>query len=173
MKRSAFVIAGAVVILAVATVLAITLWPSSGPNSDGPFGPSGQPTDETCFGISGQVLTYNFEIIKNHGSSDAAIQRISYVSPHNLQVLQTFVIPFNRKTNQEAVGTSGYPPAWLLAYRTNVIRPGHQYLLVLVTRLIGHEGTADAVLVNYTENGTPYLLRTITSLDVKHEPLQC
>jgi len=48
-----------------------------------------------------------------------------------------------------------------------------RYLLVLVTRLIGHEGTADAVLVNYAENGTPYLLRTITSLDVKHEPLQC
>jgi hypothetical protein len=29
------------------------------------------------------------------------------------------------------------------------------------------------VLVNYTENGTQYLLRTITALEVKHRPLRC
>lgn len=167
-------IAGAVVILAVATVLAITLsLASSGPNSDGPFGPSGQTTAQNCQQITGQVLTYNFEIVKNYGPSDATIQRISYVSPHNLQVLQTFTIPFNSKTNQAAVMQPGYPPQWMFADRTDVIRPGHQHLLVLVTRLIGHEGTADAVFVNYTESASQYTLRTTTALDVKEQPLQC
>ena len=173
MRRRAFVIAGAVVLLAVATVLAITLRPSSGASSDGPFGPSGQTVNESCFGIQGQVLTYNLEIVKNYGPSGATIQRISYVNPHNLQVLQTFTVPFNNKTNQEVVGKSGYPPQWFLTDRTSVIRPGRQYLLVLVTRLIGREGHADAVLVNYTENGTQYVLRTITAIRVIEQPLQC
>jgi len=174
-KRKAFVIAGAVVILVVATVLAITLsLSSSGPNSDGPFGPSGQTNlAENCDEITGHVLTYAFEDVKNSGSSDATIQRISYVSPRNLQVLQAFTIPFNKQTNRASVMHPGGPPQWMLADRTSVIRPGHQYLLVLVTRLIGQEGRADAVLVNYTENGAQYVLRTTTSLDVKHQPLQC
>ena len=54
-----------------------------------------------------------------------------------------------------------------------MIRPGHEYEVVIVTRLIGREGHADAVLVNYTENGSQYVLRTITAFDVTHRPLRC
>ena len=171
MKRKGFVIAGAVVILAVATVLAITLWPSSGPSTDGPFGPSGPTTSGLCVPIPSRVITYSLEIVKNDGSSDAAIEGTSYVNPRNLQVLQTFTIPvYNNRSYAEQFG---YPPKWMLRERTSVIRPGHEYELVIVTRLIGQQGHADAVLVNYTENGTEYLLRTTTSLTVKHQPLQC
>jgi len=70
-------------------------------------------------------------------------------------------------------GEGGYPPEWRLRERTSVIRPGHEYEVVIVTRLIGGEGHADAVLVNYTENGSQYVLRTITAFDVKHRPLRC
>jgi hypothetical protein len=172
LKRKAFVAAGAVVIVAVATVLAVTLWPSGGPSSDGPFGPSGQTIDAVnCFGIPGRVLTYSAEIVKNSGSSDATIQRIGYASPRNLRVLRTFTIPVHGLDTY--ADHWGYAPQSWLAERTTIIRPGRQYQLVIVTRLIGREGHADAVLVNYTENGTPYVLRTTTALDVKEQPLQC
>lgn len=171
MKRKGFLIAGAVVILAVATVLAITLWPSSGPSSDGPFGPSGKTIEGECIQIPGQVITYGFEFVENYGKSDATIQRISYVNPSNLQVLQTFTFPVY---NHDLYGGRwGYPPQWMLRERTSVIRPGHQYNVILVTRLTGREGHADAVFVNYTENGTQYVLRTITALDVKKQPQKC
>jgi hypothetical protein len=172
MKRKRFMIAGAVVILAVATALAITLsLSSSGPSSDGPFGASGPTTEGNCFQIPGHVITYGFEFVKNDGSSDATIQRISYVNPRRLQVVQTFTDPVHN--NDLYAGQLGYPPKWMLAERTSVIRPGSKYEVVIVTRLTGQEGHADAVLVNYTENGTQYLLRTITSLDVEHRPLRC
>ena len=35
------------------------------------------------------------------------------------------------------------------------------------------KGCTDAVLVNYTENGTRYVLRTSTAVEIKHQPLQC
>jgi hypothetical protein len=172
LKRRAFVAAGAVVILAVAAVLAVTLWPSSGPSGDGPFGPSSQQTDAViCVGIPGQVVTYSAEIVKNSGSSDATIQRIGYASPHNLRVLQTFTM-LVRGLDTDAEHW-GYPPQSWLAERTSMIRPGRQYQLVIVTQLIGQAGHADAVLVNYTENGSQYVLRTTTALDVKKQPLHC
>jgi len=172
MKRKRFMIAGSVAILAVATVLAITLsLSSSGPNSDGPFGPSGPTTEDECIQIPGQVITYGFEFVENYGKSDATIQRISYLNPSNLQVLQTFTFPVYNHLLYG--GRWGYPPRWMLAERASLIRPGHQYNVILVTRLIGQQGHADAMLVNNTENGTQYVLRTITSLDVKHQPLQC
>jgi len=172
MKRKRFMIAGAVVIVAVGTVLAITLsLSSSGPSPDGPFGPSGPTTETNCFQIPGQVITYGFEFVKNDGSSDATIQRVSYVNPRNLQVLQTFTDPVHN--NDLYAGQLGYPPQWMLRQRTSVIRPGHEYEVVIVTQLTGQQGHADAVLVNYTENGTQFVLRTITALDVKHRPLRC
>jgi len=116
------------------------------------------------------TLSYGFEFVENYGKSDATIQRISYLNPSNLQVLQTFTFPVYNHLLYG--GRWGYPPRWMLAERASLIRPGHQYNVILVTRLIGQQGHADAVLVNYTENGTQYVLRTITSLDVKHQPLQ-
>ena len=86
-------------------------------------------------------------------------------------MLQTFTIPVYNHLLYG--GRWGYPPKWMLAERTSVIRPGRQYNDIIVTQLIGQQGHADAVLVNYTENGAQYLLRTITSLDLKHQPLQC
>jgi hypothetical protein len=167
-KRKVYVIAGAVVIFAVAAVLAITLWPSSGPSPDGPFGPSGSTTQDECIPIPGRVITYGSETVTNDGSSDATIQQIGYVNPHDLQVLQTFAIPVHNHLTY--AGLWGYPPRWMLAERTSVIPPGHQYELVIVTRLTGQQSHADAVLVSYTENGTQYLLRTITALYVRQQP---
>jgi hypothetical protein len=172
MKRKTILIAGIVVSLVVATVLVVTLSLSSaGPNSDGPFGPSGRTIEDECVQIPGQVITYGFEFVENYSRSVATIQRVSYVNPTNLQVLQTFTIPVYNHLLYG--GRTGYPPRWMLALRTGLIRPGHQYNVILVTQLTGQQGHADAVLVNYTENGTQYVLRTITALDVKRQPLQC
>jgi len=172
MTRKGLLIVGAVVILLVATVLAITLsLSSSGPRANGPFGPSGSTTQENCFESPGQVVTYSFETVTNGGSADAAIQRASYVNPRHLQVLQTFTIPVHN--NLSYAEEWGYPPQWMLRERTSVIRPRHEYEVVIVTRLIGQEGHADAVLVNYSENGTQYVLRTITALEIKRRPMKC
>jgi hypothetical protein len=169
-KRRGFLIAGAVVILAMATALAVTLWPSSGPSSDGPFGPSGPTTQGNCIPIPGRVITYGFEFVKNYSSSNATIQGIGYVDPHGLQVLQAFTVPVHGYLYG---GRTGYPPKWMLTEHTSVIRPGRSYNVIIVTRLTGREGHADAVFVNYTENGAQYRLRTITSLEVKQQPGQC
>ena len=172
MRRKGLVIASAVVIVAVGTVLAIALsLSSSGPSADGPFGLSGPTTETNCFQIPGPVITYSFEDVTNSGSSDATIQRVSYVNPRNLQVLQTFTDPVHN--NLTYAGNLGYPAKWRFAERSSVIRPGHEYEVVIVTRLTGQQGHADAVLVNYTENGAQYVLRTITALEVKHRPLTC
>ena len=50
-----------------------------------------------------------------------------------------------------------------------MIRPGREYHVILVTRLTGGLGHAEAVLVNYTEGGAQYMLRTITALWVKQQ----
>jgi hypothetical protein len=167
MKHRGFLIASAVVIFAAAAALAITLWPSSGPSWDGPFGMSGPTTAASCIPIPGRVITYGVESVKNSGPSDATIVSIGYDNPHNLQVLQAFTIPVHGYLYG---GRTGYPPRWMLAERTSVIRPGHEYNVIIVTRLTGQEGHADAVLVNYTEHGTQYRLRTIAALAVKYEP---
>jgi hypothetical protein len=172
MKRKGLLIVGGVVVLVVAAVLGVTLsLSSSGPAADGPFGPARPTTGEDCFESPGQVVTYSFEDVTNGGSSDATIQHASYVNPRNLQVIQTFTIP--ARDDLSYAEEWGYPPQWMLRERSIVLRPRHEYEVVMVTRLIGQEGRADAVLVNYSEAGSQYVLRTITALEIKRRPLKC
>jgi hypothetical protein len=171
------VISGVVAVLAVAAVLAVVFWPSSDvPSSNGPFGPSGPTVNAACVPSSGRIVTYAGETINNTSKADATIQRISYVHPRNFQVLYWFAAPLGGHRPTLFASFSGYPPRWLLAERTRVIGPGgvnHSYALVIVTRLTRPVGHADAVYVNYTQNGTRYTLRTITAIQVVQRPRGC
>lgn len=149
---------------------------SSSPSrtAGGPFGPSGTAAENAeCIPIPGWIITYGFEGVLNTGSSDATIQKIGYVHPRNLQVLDTFVVPVHG--NPLYGGQSGYPPKWMLAERTRTVPPARGNRLndysnvILVTKLTGKTAHADAVYVDYKENGKLYHYRTITSLTVKHD----
>jgi hypothetical protein len=92
--------------------------------------------------------------------------------PHHLKVLSAFVVPPH--DGDLYGGISGYPPSWMHTERSLKVPPAHgtgvdSYTnVILVTELTGSIGHADAVYVNYQENGTLYRYRTITSLTVKH-----
>jgi hypothetical protein len=158
----------------VAGALAALLWPSSpGRSADGPFGPSGKVTENAeCIPIPGWIITYGFEAVRNTGSSDAAVQKIGYVHPDNLRVLDAFVVPVHDQLLYG--GEYGYPPKWMLAERSMTVPPARgtspdDYTnVIIVTKLTGKAGHADAVYLDYEENGALYSYRTITSLTVKH-----
>lgn len=157
----------------IAVALAAVFWSfSSGRSGDGPLGRSGPTENAACIPIRGWIITYGLEEVRNTGSSEATIQKIGYVHPHNLKVLDTFVAPNHRGVGYG--GEHGYPPKWMLAERRLTVPPvkGNTMAdysdVILVTRLTGPVGHADAVYLDYKENGTLYRLRTITSLTVKH-----
>lgn len=158
----------------LAAALTVVLWPSSpGRSPDGPFGPSGKVTENAgCIPIPGWIITYGVEAVRNTGRSAATIQKIGYVHPHNLKVLDTFVVPPQGDTLYG--GRTGYPPKWMLAERSMTVRPANGTAMddyanvILVTRLTGKIGHADAVYLDYKNNGALYYFRTITSLTVKH-----
>lgn len=158
-----------------AVIVAAGCGPSSvGRAADGPFGPSRMAAENAeCIPIPGWIITYGFEGVLNTGSSDATIQKIGYVRPHNLQVLDTFVVPVHGISLYG--GRTGYPPKWMLAERTRTVppargnRPDDYANVILVTKLTGRTAHADAVYIDYKENGTLYYYRTITSLTVKHD----
>lgn len=170
-KRRLWVAVSAAVIVAAA-VTAI-FWPSSpGRAAGGPFGPSEQTQNAACIPIPGSIITYGLEAVRNTGPSEAAIQKIGYVHPHNLKVLDAFVVP--PRGDDLYGGRYGYPPPWMLAERRMTVPPvtgtamADYSDVILVTRLTGKTGHADAVYLDYKENGTLYRYRTITSLTVKH-----
>ena len=162
-------------VIIVAAALAAGCGSSSpGRVPDGPFGPSGTAAEATeCIPIPGWIITYGFEAVRNTGSSDATIQKIGYVHPDNLQVLDTFVVPVHGVALYG--GRTGYPPKWMLAERSRTVPPARglktddYYNVILVTKLTGRIGHADAVYADYKENGALYYYRTITSLTVKHD----
>ncbi len=165
---------GATAIIVAAVLAAGCGSTSSSRATNGPFGPSGTAAENAeCIPIPGWIITYGFEGVRNTGSSDATIQKIGYVHPHNLQVLDTFVVPVHGISLYG--GRTGYPPKWMLAERTRTVPPARgdktdDYSnVILVTRLTGKTAHADAVYVDYKENGALYYLRTITSLTVKHD----
>lgn len=169
-KPRLYITVGAVVIAAALTAF---FWPfSSGRSGDGPLGKSGPTQNAVCVPIPGSIITYGLEEVRNTGTSDATVQKIGYVHPHNLKVLDTFVVPIHHDTGYG--GRTGYPPRWMRAERRMTVPPAKgqapdDYLnVILVTRLTGSIGHADAVYVDYKENGKLYSLRTITSLTVKH-----
>lgn len=171
MKRRLYVTVSAAVVIAAALIA--VFWPfSSGRSADGPFGPSGPTQAAECIPIPGWILTYGFEEVRNTGSSEATVQKIGYVHPRNLQVLDTFVVPIHRNTAYG--GEPGYPPGWMRAERGMTVPPAKgnapdDYLnVILVTRLTRPVGHADAVYLDYKENGALYRLRTITALTLKH-----
>lgn len=171
-KPRLYVAAGAAAVIAAAA-LAVVFWPSSsGRSSDGPFGPSGPTQNAGCIPIRGWIVTYGVEGVRNTGSSNATIQKIGYVHPRNLKVLDTFVVPPPRDVLYG--GRPGYPPRWMRAERRMTVPPAKGNTMaaysnvILVTRLTGPVGHADAVYVDYKENGKLYYLRTTTSLTVKH-----
>lgn len=159
---------------AIAAALTAVSWQSSpGRSPDGPFGPSGTVTENAaCIPIPGRIITYGAEAVRNDGRSEATIQKIGYVHPHNLKVLDAFVVPPRGDTLYG--GRPGYPPEWMLAERSMTVRFAHGTAMddyanvILVTRLTGQAGHADAVYLDYEDNGTLYYFRTITSLTVKH-----
>lgn len=157
----------------IAAALTVVFWPfSPSRSSDGPFGPSGPTQNAECIPIPGSIITYGFEEVRNTGSSDATIQQIGYIHPHNLKVLDTFVVPNHRGAGYG--GQHGYPPGWMSAERRMTVPPAKGNTMadysnvILVTKLTGPVGHADAVYLDYKENGKLYYLRTITSLTVKH-----
>lgn len=171
-RRRVYVAAGAAILTGVA--LAAIYWPfSSGRLADGPFGRSGTVSVAgSCIPIPGWIITYGVEDIRNTGPAVATIQKIGYVHPHNLQVLDAFVVP--PRGNDLYGGRTGYPPKWMLAERGMTVRPvtgnaasGYSNV-ILVTRLTGKVGHADAVYLDYEENGKLYRYRTAASLTVKH-----
>ena len=159
--------------ITVAGVLAALFWPSSpGRSADGPFVPSGKATENAeCIPIPDSIITYGFEAVRNTGSSDATIQKIGYVHPHSLRVLDAFVVPVHNRALYG--GEYGYPPKWMLAERSMTVpptrgtRPDDYASVIIVTKLTGKTGHADAVYLDYEENGALYRYRTITSLTVK------
>jgi hypothetical protein len=172
-KRRLYVAVSASAIIAAAALTAV-LWPSSpGRAVGGPFGSSGTVAENAiCVPIRGWILTYGVEAVRNTGPADATIQRIGYVHPHNLKVLDTFVVPPRGDTFFGE--RHGYPPKWILAERSMTVPPAkgnepRDYRdVIVVTRLTGQVGHADAVYLDYKENGKLYYFRTITSLTVKH-----
>jgi hypothetical protein len=172
-RRFRATVAASTAAIIVAAVLAAVFWPSSpGRSADGPFGPSKATQNAECIPIPGTIITYGFEAIRNTGSSDATIQKIGYVHPHNLKVLDAFVVPVHGSSLYG--GQYGYPPKWMLAERSMTVPPAKGTGLddytnvIIVTKLTGKTGHADAVYLDYKENGTLYSYRTITSLTVKH-----
>jgi hypothetical protein len=157
----------------VAAALTALFWPSApGRSANGPFGPSGTVTENAeCIPIPGSIITYGFEAVRNTGSSGATIQKIGYVHPHNLSLLDAFIVPVHNRTLYG--GEYGYPPKWMLAERSMTVsptkgtRPDDYANVIIVTKLTGKTGHADAVYLDYEENGVLYSYRTITSLTVK------
>jgi hypothetical protein len=172
--RVAVAVAGAAGVIAAAALTA-ALWPSSpGRLPDGPFGRSEQATqDSECIPIPGRIITYGFETVRNVGSADAVIQHIGYVSPHHLKVLSAFVVPPH--DGHFYGGIKGYPPSWMRKQHSLTVHPAHGTGLdsyanvILVTELTGVTGHADAVYLDYKENGTLYRFRSITSLTLKRQ----
>jgi hypothetical protein len=170
-RRHSVAVSAATIIVAAA--LAAVFWPfSPGRAADGPFGPSEATQNAECIPIPGWVITYGFESVRNTGSSDATIQKIGYVRPHNLRVLDVFVVPVHGSALYG--GEYGYPPKWMLAERSLIVPPvkgariDDYTNVIVVTKLTGKTGHADAVYLDYKENGRLYRYRTITSLTVKH-----
>ena len=166
-------VAASVTAVVVAVALAATSAPSSpGRIADGPFGPSGtRSVNAECIPISGRIITYGFEGVRNTGSSAATVQKIGYLHPFHLPVLEAFVVPVHGALYG---GQNGYPPRSMLAERSRTVRPARSNAIddyvnvILVTRLTGETGHADAVYLDYEENGVRYYYRTITSLTLKH-----
>jgi hypothetical protein len=171
-RRSVAAAIGAAVIAVAA--LTAALWPSGAARSAaGPFGPAVRVSENAeCIPIPGSIITYGFEAVRNAGSSAATIQKIGYVDPHHLKILDTFVVPVHNRPLYG--GEYGYPPKWLQSERTVTVPPAHGTALndysnvIIVTKLIGETGHADAIYVDYKENGALYFFRSITSLTVKH-----
>jgi hypothetical protein len=170
-KRRSYVAVSAAAVIAAA--LTAVFWPfSSGRSPDGPLGRSGPTQNAVCTPIPGWIITYGTEGVRNTGPAVATIQKLGYVHPRNLKVLATFVVP--PRGNDLYGERNGYPPKWLLAERRMTVRPvkgnapSDYSNAILVTRLTGPVGHADAVYLDYKENGKLYRLRLITSLTLKH-----
>lgn len=155
-------------------MLAAVFWPSgSGRSADGPFSPSSKVSGfSLCQPIPGSVITFGLDQFRNAGSSPATIQKIGYVHPRGLKILDAFVVPVHHKTLYGA--QPGYPPKWMHAARSLTVppdsgdKPVDHRNIIIVTKLTGKTGHADAAYLSYEENGVLYRFRTGTSLTVKH-----
>ena len=149
-------VGAAVAVIAVAAVLAAVFWPSgSGRSAGGPFTPSSKVSGfSVCQPIRGSVITFGIDQFRNRRPSPATIQKIGYLHKRGLKVLTAFVVPMGDKSQYGV--QPGYPPKRIYAERRLTVparRNTPDYVnLIVVTKLTGTIGHADAACSHWTES---------------------
>jgi hypothetical protein len=94
-------------LLGLACGLALAACGSSGPSSNGPLGPLGNPTT-TCTPLRpGEALSDGYLTMTNNSTGTLTIERVGLASPRNIRLLGAYIVPVTRN----AIGDlDGWPP---------------------------------------------------------------
>ena len=161
-----------------AVVLVASCGDSAGLTAGGPLGPGGT-SGRLCLPSIDGTATVAIDALT--ASEPVSIEAVRLQNAADLAIIDASVVVVPRTT---LIGAhDAYPPneihadapSWSdrVPARGATLQPGETWNLILGVKVEGKRGTADAVEVQYTNDGNAHRYLATTELDLRRRPTPC